>query len=448
MPRHPISVLGAWLATVSAFVFLFVFVSDLFALHHNPYFGLIFSLIVPVFFVLGLLLIPLGVVLERRRTAKGLPVRRLPLLDLNNPMHRRTIGAVLGLTVVNLLIVSLAAFRGVEYMDSTQFCGQVCHTVMQPEFVAHRDGPHSRVSCVECHVGSGASSFVKSKIDGTRQVVAVLFNSYSRPVSSPVHDLRPARDTCEQCHWPDKFYGDKVDVIPSYASDEKNSSSPTRLLMHVGGGLPQLGSTSGIHWHTNPGNQIEYVAVDAARQEIPVVRLTTADGMVREFRAPTAKDDAIDAGEHRRMDCVDCHNRPTHEFFAAPERAVDAALARNLIATTLPFARREAVGALAATYPDSASADQQIAQRLTSFYATSDQPSQPIAKSDVDQLVKTVQFLYARNVFPAMKVSWGTHPSNLGHTDSAGCFRCHDDQHKSADGRVIRQDCDLCHEMQ
>src|SRR6185503_3948407 len=290
MARHPVSIVGAWLVTLSAFVFLLVFLIDLFGGHHNPYVGLILFLIVPALFVIGLLLIPLGMALERRRRARGLAPYRWPHVDLNNPGHRRTVGMIGALTIVNLLIVSLAAYRGVEYMDSTEFCGQVCHQVMEPEFVAHRDGPHSRVACVECHIGSGASWFVKSKIDGTRQVLAVMRGSYARPISTPVHDLRPARDTCERCHWPEKFHGDRVKVIPQFADDEQNTSSPTRLLLHVGGGLPQLGLGAGIHWHTNPRNDIEYVATDAKRQEIPYVRLTDQDGKVQEFRAPETND--------------------------------------------------------------------------------------------------------------------------------------------------------------
>jgi hypothetical protein len=288
---------------------------------------------------------------------------------------------------------------------------------------------------------------VKSKINGTRQLVGVLFNTYSRPIATPVHDLRPARDTCEHCHWPGKFHGDKVDVIPEYASDEKNTANPTRLVLHVGGGLPQLGRTSGIHWHTNPQNEIEYVAVDAARQTIPYVRLKDEAGVVTEFRAPDVSDGQIAGGERRRMDCIDCHNRPAHAFFATPERAVDAAIARGLIAPATPFARRQAVEVLKVEYPDAASADREIGQRLRGFYGGNNS-SAAVPAADLDQLVRTVQFLYARDVFPAMKVSWGTHLNNAGHTDSAGCFRCHDDQHKAADGRTIRQDCDLCHEIQ
>jgi hypothetical protein len=367
---------------------------------------------------------------------------------LNDPIHQRVTVIVLGLTIANVLIVSLAAYRGVEYMDSTQFCGQICHTVMEPEFVAHRDGPHSRVTCVECHVGSGVQSYAYYKLNGMRQLVHLVRNSYPRPVPSPVFNLRPARSTCEMCHWPEKFHGDKVEIVPAYASDEQNTSSPTRLVLHVGGGLPQLGLGAGIHWHTNPQNEIDYVATDAKRQQIPYVRLKDRDGKVHEFRSADVTDEQIAAGEHRRMDCVDCHNRPTHAFFASAERAVDAAIGRGAIASTIPFARRQVVEALSATYPDRETADREIATRLRAFYSSTQAADTKLQGSDVDQLVRTAQFLHARNVFPAMNVSWGTHPNNVGHTDAPGCFRCHDDQHKSAEGRVIRQDCDLCHEIQ
>jgi hypothetical protein len=441
MTRHPLSIIGAWLVTVSAFVFLFVFALDLFREHSNPYFGIVFFLILPMFFVLGLLLIPLGIGLERRRRARGLEPRQWPRIDLNNPVHRRTVGIVALLTFVNVVIVSLAAYRGAEHMETTAFCGQTCHTVMEPEHVAHLDGPHARVACVECHVGSGAASYVKSKINGVHQVIAVMTDSYERPIPTPVANLRPARDTCEQCHWPQKFYGDKINVVPEFANDEANTPNPTKLVMHVGGGLPGLGGAGGIHWHNNPQIEIDYVAADEKRDVIPYVRLTDATGKVTEFRAPDADATKIAAGERRRMDCVDCHNRPTHEFFASPERAVDFALSRGAIPATLPFARKHAVEVLTATYPDRDTAQREIAQRLRDAYASQAGP-------DVDQLVKAVQFLNARSVFPAMKVTWGTHPSNLGHTDAQGCFRCHDDQHKSADGRVISQDCALCHEVQ
>lgn len=448
MRRHPLSDFGAVLTTLSAVVFLFVFLADMFGLHTNPYMGIVFFLILPAFFVLGLVLIPAGLYLERKRRAKGLEPRRFPRIDLNDPVHRRTTLIVLSLTLVNVLIVSLAAYRGLEFMDSPQFCGQVCHTVMEPEFMAYQDGPHSRVRCVDCHIGRGASWFVKSKLDGTRQVVAVMRNNYSKPIETPVRTLRPARDTCEQCHWPEKFHGDKVEVVREYGNDEKNTESITRLMVHVGGGSERIGVATGIHWHMNVANEIEYVATDGKRQVIPYVRLKDRQGNVREFRAAGVTDDQIAKGERRRMDCMDCHNRPSHPLSPSPERAVDAAMARGEISRDLPFSRREAVAALKDVYPDRPTAEQKIAERLRGFYGQNYAALVPAHGQEVDQLVRTAQRIYSRNVFPKMNVTWGTHENNLGHTDAPGCFRCHDDQHKTADGRVIKQDCDLCHDIQ
>ena len=448
MKRHPLSVAGVGVVTLSAMVFLFVLLLDMFGLHTNPYMGIVFFLIIPMFFVGGLLLVPAGMFLERRRAARGLAPRRWPRLDLNDPVHRRGVLAVSALTLVNVLIVSLAAYRGLEFMDSPQFCGQVCHTVMEPEFVANQEGAHSRVRCVDCHIGPGAPWFVKSKLDGTRQVFAVMRGTYSKPIGTPVHNLRPARDTCEQCHWPEKFHGDKVNVVREYGNDEKNTESVTRLLVHVGGGSERLGIASGIHWHMNVANEIDYIATDEKRQVIPYVRMKDRQGTVREFRAPGVTDEQIATGERRRMDCMDCHNRPSHPFSPSPQRAVDAALARGEIPQSLPFARRESVEALKVAYPTRADAERDIATRIRLFYGQNYASLVPSHGSQIDQTVRAAQRLYARNVFPGMNVTWGTHENNLGHTDAPGCFRCHDDQHKTADGRVIKQDCDLCHDIQ
>jgi hypothetical protein len=448
--RSPISVAGMVLTTISAVLFLVVFLAELFGLDTNPYIGLIFFLLLPTLFIVGLAMIPIGASIERRRRAAGKAPSSVqwPRLDLNDPRQRGIAVSIFVLTMTNVVIVSLAAYRGVEYMESPQFCGQVCHTVMEPEYVAHREGPHSRVVCVECHVGSGAQSFVYYKLNGMRQLAHLVSGNYPRPVPSPVFNMRPARSTCEMCHWSEKFHGDKVDIVPEYASDEKNTNNSTRLVMHVGGGLPEFGLGAGVHWHNNSEIEIDFVATDAKRQEIPYVRLKDKDGQIHEFRTPTVTDAQIASGERRRMDCIDCHNRPTHAFFATPERAVDAAIARGAIAAELPFARRQALEALKADYADRTAAERGIGDRLRAFYSANAGATASSQKTDVDQLVTTTQFLYARSVFPAMKVSWGAHADNLGHTDAPGCFRCHDDQHKAADGRVIKQDCDLCHEIQ
>lgn len=444
--RNGISMAGMGLTTVAAVLFLTVFVADLFGWHTNPYLGILFFLVLPALFVLGLLLIPIGMWWTKRRVSRGLPVRReWPRLDLNDPVHRRTLTAVLVLTLVNVVIVSLAAYRGTHFMDSPEFCGQVCHEVMEPEYTAYQDGPHSRVACVGCHIGPGAPYLVKSKIDGTRQVVAVLLNSHARPIPAPVHTLRPAREVCEQCHWPEKFHGDKVVVKREFASDETNTETTTTLQVHVGGGSEKLGVATGIHWHMNVANEVEYIALDPKRESIGYVRVKDRTGAVREYYADGVTQEQLAAGERRRMDCVDCHNRPAHNFAFSAARAVDAALASGSMPRGLPFARREALAALEADYPDRGTAEREIATKLTEFYRSLPGDLLRTRTEEVERAVRATQAAYAKNIFPAMKVTWGSYPSHIGHMDSSGCFRCHDDSHKTREGRAISMDCTLCH---
>jgi len=448
--RNIVSLAGVSLTTISAALFLIVFGLELFGFHTNPYIGIVVFLILPGVFVLGLLIIPVGMWQERRRQLSGkAPSKpRWPSLDLNDPNVRRIAFIVALMTFVNVIIVSLAAYRGIEYMDSVPFCGQVCHEVMQPEFTAYQGGPHARVTCVQCHIGPGAPWFVQSKLSGVRQVFAVMANSYSRPIESPIPNLRPARDTCEQCHWPEKFHGDVVHTVREYAADEANTESDTILQLHVGSGGERAAEGVGIHWHVNPGNQIEYIATDEKREQIPYVRLTERDGTVKEFRVSGVTQEEIDAGERRVMDCVDCHNRPTHPFAASEERAIDNAIADGLISSSLPFIKRETVALLKADHPSREAASDAIATALTAFYRTEYPSVYQSRREDVDQAIRATQTVYLRNVFPAMNITWGTYTNNIGHTFAPGCFRCHDDGHATEDGETIRQDCTLCHSFQ
>jgi hypothetical protein len=442
--RNALTIFGVAMTSSSALLFLTFFALDVFGFHSNPYMGLLFFLILPTFFILGLVLVPIGMWLEHRRRSEGRTswMPSWPRIDFNEPYQRRVGAIVLACTVANVLIVSVAAYRGIEYMDSVQFCGQLCHEVMQPEFAGYQAGPHSRVACIQCHIGPGAPWFVQAKISGLRQVYAVTFNTHSRPIPSPVTNLRPARDTCEQCHWPDKFHGDKIRIIREYADDQANTESITTLQMHIGGISVAKNTASGIHWHIGAMNRIEYVATDDKRQVIPYVRLDDGKGNASVYRSDGVAGDTPPAGELRTLDCVDCHNRPSHAFALSVERAVDDAIAGGGIDRSLPFVRREAVRVLKASYPTSDAASAGIASAIDTFYRES-YPAAP--KPAVQQATATVQTLYQRNIFPAMKVGWGSYTNNIGHTAFPGCFRCHDDGHKSKSGKAISQDCSLCH---
>jgi len=428
------------LTTISAVLFVVVFLADVFGFHTNPYSGIVFFLLLPALFVLGLALIPIGAWLERRRRAAGRSPSAVswPTIDLNDPAQRIRAVLIFALTIANIVIVSLAAYRGVEYMDSVAFCGQVCHAPMAPEFVAHQAGPHANVKCVDCHVGSGAASYAQAKAAGTRRVLAAMRSRYPRPIVAASSDLPLARETCERCHWPAHFHGDRIRRVIEYADDEKNSESITTLKVHVGGGDGKRGLASGIHWHMNVANEIEYIATDRDRQTIPYVRMKGRDGAVREFVVAGTTPEQLAKGERRRMDCMDCHNRPSHVIDATPERAVNDAMARGVIPRDLPFIHREAVKALKAGNP----------APVRDFYRSTLPQVFAARPSDVERAAAGVDDLYRRNVFPAMNVTFGTYPNNIGHIDSPGCFRCHDDNHKSKDGKAIGQDCETCHAIE
>ena len=392
--RNPTTVLGALLTTIAVLLFLAFFMVELVGVtgHENPYLGIIFFITLPALAVLGLLLIPLGAWMERRRRLKGRPpsLRQWPRIDLNHPQTRAILFAIAVLTPVNLLIVSAAAYKGVEAMDSVEFCGATCHEVMEPEYVAYQNGPHARVKCVSCHIGSGVGWFAKSKLSGTRQVFAVLFNTHSRPIPSPVHDLRPARETCAECHWPAQFHGDKLETKHDFAADEANTESVTTLRLRIGG-VDATGQPRGIHWHVAEQNVVEYIALDRDRQKIGYVKLTTAGGEVREYYTEGVTAAALAAGEHRRMDCVDCHNRPSHTFARSADRAVNEAMAAGAIAKDLPFAKREAVAAITAPYPDRGTAEREIAARVSAFYRDGYPALWTSRQADIARTVQGVQ---------------------------------------------------------
>lgn len=414
----------------------------------HPYTGIVFFLILPGVFLLGLVLIPIGIWLRfRKLRAKGELPAEYPKVDLRSPFLRRAVILVGLLTFANFAIMGAASYKGVEYMDSAQFCGQTCHTVMEPEYAAYVDSPHSRVSCVECHIGPGAPWFVKAKISGVRQVFAVALKTYSRPIPSPVHDLRPARDTCEHCHWPQKFTGDKFLVRTKYADDEKNTPSTSVLLLKIGGRTAE--GLVGIHGrHLSDAERIEYVSTDGRRQVIPLVTYIDDAGKKIEYVSTETKltTEQLTNAERRKMDCMDCHNRPTHAF-DMPDRAVDKAMSEGRISTKLPFVKREAVAALKATYPDRATASQKIPAAIGDFYRTKYPSVFQNDRAGVETAAEKVKAIYLRNIFPEMGVTWGSHPNNIGHEDFLGCFRCHDGKHKSSDGKVIADDCESCHQV-
>jgi hypothetical protein len=255
-----------------------------------------------------------------------------------------------------------------------------------------------------------------------------------------VHNLRPARETCEQCHWPTKHIGDKLQVKTKFADDETNTETKTVLVMKVGG---QQGSTStGIHWHVDRGVQIRYLS-DPSRQKIYDIELTTADGKQRLYKTAEAPTGPT---EWRAMDCVDCHNRPSHTFYPA-DKEVNAAMEDGRIDKSLPFVKRESLRVLQeGEYASHDEARAGIAREIEAYYKTN-HAEVAVEKADAIKAASAaLGDIYSWNVFPKMKVTWGTYTNNLGHSDEApGCFRCHDKKHTTADGATIGARCKTCH---
>src|SRR5512146_22419 len=348
--RNAVSLVGAALAVVSAANIAFLVFIDFISGRPSPYIGIFAYMIMPAFMVVGLLLIPIGMWIERQRRRTRAPsIPRYPHIDLNNPQQRSAFAFFVSFAVVFVALSAAGSYRAYEFTDSVQFCGQLCHTVMNPEFVAYSQSPHARVGCVDCHVGPGAGWYVRSKLSGAYQVYAVTFNKYPKPIPTPVENLRPAQQTCEQCHWPRKFYGAQLKVFYHYGSDEKNTPRQIRMLINTGGGDPATGAPSGIHWHRNISNEITYVASDRQRQVIPWVQVKDQSGRVTVYQSKDKllKPEQIASLPKRRMDCVDCHNRPTH-IYPAPDHSVDEALVAKRLDPTLPFIKQQAVAVLSA----------------------------------------------------------------------------------------------------
>jgi len=444
LSNNPLSVIGVVLVTTATVFWIFLLPTTWGAEVHNPYAGILVFMLLPGLFFLGLVLIPAGIFLRFRKERKrGSYPADFPPLNFHNPDFQRLAIFVVTATLLNLVIAGQLSYSAVNYLDGVTFCGQTCHTVMQPEFAAYQNSPHSRVECVKCHIGPGASWFVRSKLSGVGQVIAVTFNTYDRPIPTPVRNLRPARDTCETCHWPQQFGEDRLRIIDKYADDETNSRTKTVLLMRIGGGK----RGPGIHGkHLGPGVVVRYKPADESRQTIPWVEYEDPQGRVTAYTAVDAKPEALKDVVPREMDCMDCHNRPTHAF-ALPDRAVDQAMSTGDISPALPYVKKKAVEVLKTPYPSQPAAGAAIPAALEKYYQETYPDIFQKRLPEIRHAAASILAIYNRNIFPAMKITWGTYPNNVGHADFPGCFRCHDDQHKSSSGATVTQDCNACHQL-
>lgn len=439
LTRHWLSLAGVALVTTAGISWLFVLPLNIRGHVTNPYVGIILFLILPAVFFAGLVLIPIGMYLGRRRIRQGLPGTAI---DRRTAL-RRLAWFLAATTLANILIGTQVTYRAVKHMETPQFCGGSCHT-MNPEMAAYENSPHSSLECVECHVAPGAVGWLNSKTSGIRQLVHTMLNTSPKPIPAGLATgkLVPSAETCEHCHWHQNFNGVRLRVFSEFAEDETNTPSETVLLMLTGGN-----KFAGIHGaHLGPGIHIRYAATDATRQTIPWVEYrNTSTGDAQTYISSDSSPDSVRKIPTYEMQCVDCHNRPTH-VFDLPGRAVDKALARGDIPVTLPYVKKKSVELLKANYSTRNEAAAKLPEAFVSFYQKSYPDLYAQRSQDVRHAAEAVLAIYDRNVFPDLKVTWGTYPNNLGHTDSPGCFRCHDGSHTSANGKTIAQDCDTCHQ--
>lgn len=445
--RNGMSLTGAIIAGFTLANMLSMLLAVVLGMRPNPYFGIFAYLLFPAIALFGLILMPIGMLRERRRRRGSLlPTALAASLDLTQKSVRRAMLGMVGFSLFFVTITAGASYHAYQFTESSSFCGLTCHEPMKPEFTAYQHSPHAQVECASCHVGSGATWFLRSKLSGTHQLWAVMRAEYPRPIQLPIKNLRPVRAACEQCHWPEKYYSSQFKTFTHFGSDEKNTPRQVQMLIKTGGGGAEFGKPTGIHWHMNIANRVEFVATDKLEQTIPWVKVKNGDGRTIEFFDKTSSlaPAQIAAMPKATMDCVTCHARPAHKF-RPPVQAVDNALEAGKLDISLPFLKKQSVKVLTRTYASLEAAEEGIANEIDKYYRTKYPQIYKDKLPQIKATVATLQGIYQSNIFPFMHVDWKTYPDNIGHMYNPGCFRCHDGNHVSADGQVISNDCESCH---
>jgi len=445
-----LSFVGTAIAGVSFFMILFLFVIASFWEGTSSYLGLFMFIILPIFLLFGLLFIPIGMWIEIRRRKKMVSVytkNRWPVLDLNISRYRNAF-VIFGIgTLFLLFLTGVGSYEAFHYSESVEFCGTLCHEVMEPEYVTYQNSPHARVSCVDCHVGEGANWYVKSKLSGIRQVYAVITNDFNRPIKTPIVNLRPARETCEKCHWPEKFYARQLRFTKHYLADSLNTEWNINLQMKIGPSHSAYKLSEGIHWHINTDIQIEYIPKKNNRKKIPWVKYTnlkTGEIIVYQDTVKPLKKKKIEKNIPRKMDCMDCHNRPSHYYYT-PQAFVDFAMTSGDISSKIPFIKKVAMEIFKDPFENSDSALAYIHNYTIMYYKDNMPLIWESYKQEIETAISNMQHSFSNNIFPEMGASWDSYMDHTGHKVYDGCFRCHTGQHVSKSGKTISRDCNLCH---
>jgi len=445
-----LSYLGTFIAGISLIVILFLFFFSHILNLGGAYSGLFTFIIVPSILIIGLLMIPVGMIRRARRLKDPNfdSNQKWPKFDLNDKSTWNAFMIFAPITILILILTSVGSYQAFHFTESVEFCGKLCHKVMEPEYVAYQHSSHAKIACVQCHVGNGASWYVRSKLSGLYQVYAVLTKVYPKPITTPIKNLRPARETCEECHWPQKFYPQSLVVEKHYLADENNTEWNIYLQMKTGSMNKGIGLNEGIHWHINPNVKIEYKSSED-RGKIPYVKYTNKKtGKVTIYKTANynEKNSSKTTMEDRLMDCMDCHNRPSHNY-QSPMKFFNALMASGKISKDLPDIKIVAMEILNTEFPTKDSAFSYIKNHIIEYYSLMYEDIFKEKRKQIDQAIKSIQEGYAQNIFPFMKVKWENYPNHIGHLEFNGCFRCHDNKHVSTDGKMISMECNLCHKI-
>lgn len=439
--------MGVILTTSSFVTFIVLEIARLLGIITNAYIGLITYMVFPALFVLGLILIPIGWWYLKKKT--GQTGRELVERSFGTDAKASFFGSrvfltISTLTLINILFLAAASTRMLGFMDTPRFCGTACHSVMNPEWVTYQKSPHARVRCVDCHVGEGAGALIDSKLNGAWQIISLTFNLLERPIPTPVRQLRPARETCEKCHWPDKFYGSRLTRIVHYQDDSLSTPRYTTLNLKVDAGKGS--GYAGIHWHVAQDNEVRYASIDDEREQMVWVERKLTDGSYKRYVNRAIMGESNDSEDFRVLDCIDCHNRATH-IYEDPGDGIDERLALGEIPRSLPFIKRVTMRSVLSRYPDMESAREGIANEMRGFYDRNYPQIALTRAAAMDSAINVLFEMYARNIHPQMKIEWNSYPSHLGHKGGGGCFRCHNQNLVADDGSHISGDCALCHSI-
>jgi len=428
-----------------AVIFVFFLVDITFA-EVNPYVTVFFYLVAPAFVLLGLVLIPIGAILEKKYFKKTQHTHRFPIINFNDSRHQKIAYTVIAITTIFILCTVVGSYKAFEFTETPQFCGLLCHDVMEPEYTTYHNSAHSKVNCVACHVGHGPEHYVQAKARGIEQLLGLVKGDYAKPIETPIKNMRSPKETCLECHWSEKHFPAVAKEYHYFLPDETNTEWITRMMLFVGSGTERFGKNEGVHWHVSTDQKVEYIAADEKNAEIPWVRMLRADGTQTVYVNEDSdySEGSPPQGPVRTMDCIDCHNRPAHKY-RAPTVSVNRALHDGAIDRDLPFIKREAVNALAEEYESREEGEAAIRAAIESFYQKKYPEIAQEKKQSIEDSITALLVIYRDNFFPKMKASWKSYPDHGGHMNFEGCFRCHDGLHKSDNGKVITNSCTTCH---